>query len=250
MHRTCVWAHRGASGYAPENTLPAFLLAVEQGADGIELDVQMTRDGELVVIHDETVDRVSGIHGHVKDMSLEELKLLNVNRTHPEYANAWIPTLREVYQALMSYNITINVELKTGIIWYPDLEEKVVKLTEEMGLNDRVIYSSFNHGSIVKIRKLAPQAKTAILYSDVLVNTVEYAENLGVNAIHPAVYHMRMADFMEEWVKSNLDVNVWTVNESKDMKEFMQAGVHAVITNFPDKAVAVRETISLFPPQL
>ena len=92
-----VWAHRGASAYAPENTLEAFRLGAEQGADGVELDVQLSKDGQLVVIHDETIDRVSDGHGYVRDYSLEELKKFVFNKTHPEYADARIPTLGEVY---------------------------------------------------------------------------------------------------------------------------------------------------------
>ena len=97
---TKVWAHRGASAYAPENTLEAFLLAAEQGADGVELDVQLTKDGEMVVVHDEEIDRVSDGSGFVKDYTLAELKTLNFNKTHPEYQDVKIPTLREVYEAL------------------------------------------------------------------------------------------------------------------------------------------------------
>ena len=113
--KTKVWAHRGASAYAPENTLEAFLLAAEQGADGVELDVQLTKDGEMVVVHDEEIDRVSDGSGFVKDYTLAELKNLNFNKTHLEYQNVKIPTLREVYEALKPTGMTINVELKTGI---------------------------------------------------------------------------------------------------------------------------------------
>ena len=95
MERTLVWGHRGASGYAPENTIPAFEKAVELGADGIELDVQLTKDGELVVIHDETIDRVSDGSGWGKDFTYAKLIKHNFNRTHPEYEHAQIPTLEE-----------------------------------------------------------------------------------------------------------------------------------------------------------
>ena len=109
---TKIWAHRGASGYAPENTLESFELAIEQKADGIELDVQMTKDGELVVIHDETIDRTGNGTGRVQDHTLKELKALNFNKTHPEYASAKIPTLREVYELVKPSGITVNVEMK------------------------------------------------------------------------------------------------------------------------------------------
>ena len=131
---TKIWAHRGASGYAPENTLEAFALAVEQEADGVELDIQLTKDQRLVVIHDETLDRVSERHGYVKDFEWKELCKIPVNRTIPEYKEVFIPTLEDVYQLLKSSGLTVNVELKTGVIWYPQIEEKVLALTKEMGM--------------------------------------------------------------------------------------------------------------------
>ncbi len=244
MYSTKVWGHRGASAYAPENTIEAFKLAVEQGADGVELDVQMTKDGQLVVIHDETIDRVSNGSGLVKDYTLAELRNFTYNRLHPEYANAQIPTLEEVYRFLKPFGTLINVEMKTSIIWYEGLEEAVVKLTKEMGMEEQVLYSSFNHMSIEKVKKLDPQAHTAILYSEVMVDTVGYGEKSGVEALHPGVWHLKMDNLMEEWVNSSLKVNVWTVNEEEDMKTFMKAGVNAVITNYPDRALRVREELN------
>lgn len=239
--KTKVWAHRGASAYAPENTLEAFLLAAEQGADGVELDVQLTKDGEMVVVHDEEIDRVSDGSGFVKDYTLAELKNLNFNKTHLEYQNVKIPTLREVYEALKPTGMTINVELKTGIFWYKDLEKKVLELTKEMEMEDRVIYSSFNHYSIQQMKKIVPEAETAYLYSDVILNVAEYAKNTKVDGLHPAVYHVKMADFLKEYLGSNLNVRVWTVNEKADMKWLIDAGVTAIITNYPDMAVQIKK---------
>ena len=143
--KTKVWAHRGASAYAPENTLEAFRLGAEQGADGVELDVQLSKDGELVVIHDETIDRVSGGHGYVRDYTLEELRKLQFNKTHPEYQDVRIPTLGEVYDLLKPLGLEINVEIKTGIYFYPGIEEKLYLLEKEKGMQGKIIYSSFNH---------------------------------------------------------------------------------------------------------
>ena len=129
---TKVWAHRGASGYAPENTLEAFKKAEKMKADGVELDVQLTKDGELVVIHDETVDRVSGEKGFVKDYTLKELKRLNVSKHMPSYdKKTRIPTLDEVFDLLKNTEMTINIELKNGIVQYKNLEKKVLALVEE-----------------------------------------------------------------------------------------------------------------------
>ena len=140
-----VWAHRGASGYAPENTIESFGMAIEQGADGIELDVQLTKDDVLVVIHDEWIDRTSDGKGWVKDYTFEELRKFNYNRTCPKYEHAYIPTLREVYGLIKPTKLTINVEIKSGVVFYPEIERKVIALTREMGMEDRVLYSSFNH---------------------------------------------------------------------------------------------------------
>ena len=172
MERTLVWGHRGASGYAPENTMAAFEKAVELGADGIELDVQLTKDGELVVIHDETIDRVSDGSGWVKDYAYAKLIKHNFNRTHPEYEHAQIPTLEEVYALIKPTDLTINVEIKTGVVFYPEIEERVLDLTERMGLMERVIFSSFNHYTIQKIKEINPEAETGMLYSDGIINPV------------------------------------------------------------------------------
>ena len=143
---TEIFAHRGASGYAPENTMDAFKLAVKQGAEGIELDVQLSKDGIPVVIHDETIDRVTNGHGYVKDYTLEELKNFTIMKgKYQEYEHSKIPTLEEVLVYAKKENLTVNIELKTGIYWYPEIEEKTVDLVKKTKMEDLVIYSSFNH---------------------------------------------------------------------------------------------------------
>lgn len=240
---TKIFAHRGASAYAPENTVEAFALAMEQGADGIELDVQMTKDGQVVVIHDETIDRVSDGTGAVRDYTLEELKKFHFSNHMENYENAVIPTLKEVLDLIKSSNMLLNIELKTGIYWYPNLEEKTIELVKEAGMEDRVIYSSFNHYSIKKILELNPHAECAFLYSDVILNVDKYAKNAGVCGLHPAVYHLKMAEFLKEYQESGLKVRVWTVNKKEDMEKFIKADLEAVITNYPDKALEIRNAL-------
>lgn len=241
MSRTEIFAHRGASGYAPENTLEAFALAIEQGADGIELDVQLSRDGIPVVIHDETVDRVTDQTGWVKDYTLQELKELTVLKNKfPEYGQSKIPTLKEVLELVKPSGIQVNIELKTGIYWYPEIEKKVAEIAKEAGMKDKIIYSSFNHYSVQRMKEIVLDAETAYLYSDVILDVAEYARRTKVDGLHPAVYHVKMADFLAEYQKSGLQVRIWTVNEETDMKELMKAGVTAVITNYPDVAVRIR----------
>lgn len=214
--KTEVWAHRGASGYAPENTIEAFRMAAQLNADGVELDVQLTKDGELVVIHDERVDRVSDRVGYVKDYTLEELR----------------PT-----------GMKINIECKTGIFFYPGLEEKMVKLVEDMKMTDRIWCSSFNHESVLKVKQLCPAMKTGFLIADVIVNVADYSKRCGVDALHPALYHMQDESLIRKCRENGLAVHVWTVNETEDMKKLCRAGVEAIITNFPDNARNVVDSL-------
>ena len=238
---TEIFAHRGASGYAPENTLEAFRLAMEQGADGMELDVHLTKDGEVVVIHDETLDRTSNGHGNVRDYTLEELKKFSFHNHMEKYQGVQIPTLKEALNLVKNSRIKVNIELKTGIYWYEGIEEKTMDIVKTMGMEDRVIYSSFNHYSIQKVLEQNSDAETAYLFSDVPLNMEKYAKDTGVKGLHPAVYHLKMADFLETYMKSGLKVRVWTVNNKEDMKMFMDAGVDAVITNYPKVSVELRE---------
>ena len=214
-----VWAHRGASGYAPENTIESFGMAIEQGADGIELDVQLTKDDVLVVIHDEWIDRTSDGKGWVKDYTFEELRKFNYNRTCPKYEHADIPTLREVYGLIKPTKLTINVEIKSGVVFYPEIERKVIALTREMGMEDRVLYSSFNHYT---------------LYADGPIDVASYAKKHGANALHPALYNLQYPNYMQDAARNGLDVNTWTVNEKEHMALACRFGVNAIITNYPD----------------
>ena len=177
-----------------------------------------------------------------KVTTLKELKELTVLKNKfPEYSAAKIPTLEEVLDAVKASDIQVNIELKTGIYWYPEIEQKVADLVKKAGMEERVIYSSFNHYSIQQMKKIVPEAETAYLYSDVILNVAEYAKNTKVDGLHPAVYHVKMADFLKEYLGSNLNIRVWTVNEKADMKWLIDAGVTAIITNYPDMAVQIKK---------
>lgn len=236
-----VWAHRGASGYAPENTLAAFEKAVELGADGVELDIQLTKDDEIVVIHDEKIDRTSDGEGWVKDYTLEELRGFNYNRTKPEYEHADIPTMREVFELLKPTGLFINIEIKTGVIFYEKIEEKILALTKEMDMEDRVCYSSFNHYTVKRIHELKPDAEVGFLYADGPIDMPSYGEKHGGNALHPALYNLQYDGFIKECKEKGLKLNVWTVNEKEHMQLCCKYGVNAIITNYPDIAREVVE---------
>ena len=241
MEKVEVWAHRGASGYAPENTMEAFKLAVEMGADGIELDVQLTKDHEIVVIHDETLQRVCNGNGYVKDYTLEQLKGLNYNKTHPEYEKASIPMLREVLELLKDTDLKLNIELKTGVFFYPNIEQMVVDLVAEYGMQDRVWYSSFNHYSVKEVKRIQPSAKVGLLYGDGIYEPVDYALRFGAEAIHPYTVNLQYPQLMEKCRENGIKVHTWTANTFHDIRKCIQHGVDAVITNYPDKAKAIAE---------
>jgi len=234
-----IWAHRGASGYAPENTLEAFAFAEKMGADGVELDVQFTKDRQLVVIHDERIDRVSDGSGYVSDYTLEELREFNFNRIYPSCEHADIPTLQEVLELLAPTMLTVNIELKTGVNLYPGIERATVGLVHQMGMEKRVIYSSFNHESVMRAKELAPDSQTGFLCCDGILDMAEYAGIHGVTALHPAQYEMKYPGLVESCRKRGIKLHVWTVNDRDSIEQTVQMGVDAVITNYPDLAYEI-----------
>ena len=234
-----IYAHRGASGDAPENTLEAFELAVRQGAAGVELDVHLSRDGELVVAHDETVDRVSDGHGRLCDMTVCELKRLRFNRTHPEYAHATLPTLREVFELLRPTGLAVNVELKNSCIDYPGLERRCVELAAELDMTDRVLYSSFNHYSLLRVKALDAALPVGLLYEGTMVEPWRYAKALGADALHPHFTQLQAPNVTADAHAQGVRVNVWTPNAQEDIRFALEAGADIVITNYPERALAL-----------
>lgn len=235
---TEIWAHRGASAYAPENTIEAFLLAAGQGADGVELDVQLSADGELVVIHDETIDRTSDGSGKVVDLTLDELRRHDYNNHMAGYEGIQIPTLGEVFAALDETDMLINIEIKNSINFYPGIEKKVVDLIAEHDFAERVVISSFNHYSLKTVQQINPDLELGLLFADTLYLAWEYAAEFGAAAIHPALPYLQVNGVVEYAHAAGIDVNVWTVNEPEHLALCVAAGVDAIITNHPDRGIA------------
>jgi glycerophosphoryl diester phosphodiesterase len=135
------------------------------------------------------------------------------------------------------------VELKTGIIFYEGIEEKVLKLSKDMDFEDRVIYSSFNHYTIKKIKELNNKARTGLLYCDGWIGILEYAKKLGVTALHPCSYNLQYENLIEECKKENIRLHVWTVNEGDEMNFLYKNKVDSIITNYPDVARGIRNNL-------
>ena len=299
-------AHRGYSGKFDENTMLAFKKAIEYKADGIETDVQLSKDGVPIIIHDETLDRTTNGHGFVNDYNLDELKIFktkSVPRVQALKTDALeemehlkaktleeaqdiddeqyeksslsnlsddnkntlkvgeytieeveyfqkkdgeeIPTLRELLELVAHSNLKVlNLELKNSVIEYKGLEEKVLTLIDEFNLRDRVIISSFNHMSLVKIRKLEKQEIKKIgnkttnkriilgaLTDSTLVNVPKYLKDISVECYHPYFPSILNKVYMEEIKNAGIKVNPYTVNEMEDMKKVIGGGVHSIITN-------------------
>jgi len=239
-----VQAHRGASAYRPENTLEAFSLAIEQGADGIEIDVHVTKDGHIVVAHDERLERVSNGTGFITDYTLAELKSLNFNKPFPDQPACAIPTLEEVYALIKETALILNVELKANKFLYPELSEKLIRTEREYDMSGRIIYSSFNHYSLKPLKQIDPAVKIGLLYSTGLVDPWVYANYLSADAIHP---HYAAITALPETVsrcrENGVMVNVWTVDDPQMITHMFKCGVDAVITNKPDVALECRKNL-------
>lgn len=234
-----IFAHRGYSGKYPENTMIAFKKALECGVDGIELDVQLTKDGEVVIIHDETIDRTTTGKGFVVDYTYEELEKFDASFKFKDLGFNKIPTLREYFQLVKDYDIVTNVELKTGINEYLGIEEKVWELIKEYNLEEKVIISSFNHFSVMRMKKIAPQLKYGFLSEDWIIDAGKYTHSHGVQCYHPRFNNL-VPNVIKELKKYNLEINTWTVNLEEDMRYLYSNNIDVIITNYPELAQEIK----------
>lgn len=240
---TLIYGHRGYAAHYPENTMISFKEAADAGADGIELDVHFTKDGELVVIHDAKVDRTTDGHGYVQDFTLEDLKKLNAANLSNTIEFAGIPTLREVMDWLKTNHLLLNIELKNIDLPYPGLEESVIGMIREYEMEKRVILSSFNHYSMVYCHRLAPDIETAPLYRDGLYMPWVYASSIRAKGIHPK-YKAVPNPLIKECMEAGIAVRPYTVNREPDMRRLLEVGCTAFITDDPAKAVQLRNSLS------
>ncbi|MDQ7093077.1 glycerophosphodiester phosphodiesterase [Desulfosporosinus sp. PR] len=229
-----ILGHRGAAGTFPENTLLSFAKALELGVDGLEFDVQLSRDGEVVICHDERVDRTSDGVGWVKDFTLKELKMLNFGVSFGVAAP--LPTLAELLEMTAGKSLILNVEIKTGLIAYPGIVRKVVDLLEKRQVTQDSIISSFEHKTIIEVIRDHPHVPTGLLYDCGMISPWLYAQNLGANYLHP-YYAFASPEMVQESHLRGINVHTWTVDETWEMERVMNSGVDMVITNYPERFV-------------
>ncbi len=219
--------------------MPAFQRALELGAGGIELDVHLSADGFLVVTHDETLERTSNGKGMVKDKTLDELKALDFGSWFSnEFRNERIPTLEEVLWLISGWDGLLNIEIKNGPVFYPGIEKAVADAVLKYNRTNRTIVSSFNHYSLVDIRKYEPEIKTAPLYMAGLYKPWEYARSMGAAAIHPLFYNI-VPELMKGCKENSIMVSPFTVDQPEYIRQIAAAGVDGIITNVPDIALKI-----------
>ena len=247
LKRVGIWAHRGCSMMNPENTLLAFKKAAElDGITGIEFDVQLTKDGEIVVIHDERVDRTTDGTGNVRDYTLAELKKLSITGDDDSYR---IPTLREVLELLKPYcmnkGLKLNIELKNSVVRYESMEQKVIDMVSEYDIESYVVYSSFNHDSIGLVRQLKADADVAYQAGD-YHRCMDGIRKYGGTTIHPAQWGMPVNKTDVEAIqKAGMRVRMWNGSEplygqcrtlpDMDLREYCRLGATDIFTNAPER---------------
>ena len=237
-----IFAHRGASAHAPENTLAAFELALDQDADAIELDAKLSADGRVVVIHDPTVDRTTGSRGRVKDLTFAQLRSLDAGSLFSErYRGGKIPALEEVFEAVGKRTF-INVELTNYSSPHDALVETVCSLVKHFGLQKHVMFSSFFASNLSKARAYLPEVPRGLLAFNGWLGA--WARSFGFNFGRYQALHPSLKDVTSQQVQRvhrlNRRIHVWTVNAAEDMHRLFRWGVDAIFTDDPQLAVQVR----------
>ena len=239
-----ILGHRGYCGRYPENTMLSFQKAIETGADGIELDVHETKDGELVVIHDETVDRTTDGHGSICELTLAEIRKLNANMRYIQYGHCPIPTFDEYCAWAKENRIFTNIEIKTDSVAYPDIEQKVWDMIVKHGLEKLVLFSSFNHLTMLKMKEVAtvdiPIGALVFRLGGIRVAPGDICREFGFDAYHPEAVMLNEIN-VKNLKDNGIAVNVWSVDDYKTYKKLHDLGCDIIITDYPAEAMEWRK---------
>ncbi len=239
--KTLVFGHRGASAYAPMNTLPAFELAAELGADGVELDVHRSVDGHAVILHDFTVDGTTDGKGDIRQMTLAQIKQLDAGSwKDAQFVRARVPTLDEVFEAV-GHKYFINVEIKSQSFRTDGVEQVVAHVIHRHNMAERVIVSSFNPLALRRFYNIAPNIPLGYLTApDISLFTRLYGFGMQYQAYHP--YEKTITPSMiATMAKRGVIVNTWTVNNPERARELARMGVSVIISDKPD---VIRDAIN------
>lgn len=239
--RTRNFAHRGFKGEFPENTMLAFEEAYKAGADGIELDVRLTRDKEVVIFHDENVDRLTEGKGTVDSYTLKELQAFKIkDPKRPDLMEQTIPTLADYLNWVKDTPLLTNIELKTKDEKDRELEEKVAELIRRHGMQSKLIVSSFYQDRLERIISQLPEVQTALLVPHFNETVITDSKNLPVDFIHLKAVSVT-PEVVEEAHRHGKAISTWTVNDYEDMKKMNELVLFAIITDFPDRLKALQK---------
>jgi len=240
---TLIIGHRGYKAKYIENTRESFLEALKAGADGIELDVHLTKDGEVVVFHDFDLYPRTKESSYIFEYTLEDLKKIELENHHS------IPTLREVLEDLVQYKenfsrskIMLNVELKAGSQMYPGIEEKVMTLCYDKLDYNEVIFSSFDHQCLVKIKSSDKRAQIGVLTTAALVEPWLYIKRIKGDYYHPHYLSLSEKN-LKEMIQNKLLINTYTLNDLTLGKQLMKSGIHMIITDEVEKMLDMRKEV-------
>ena len=239
--RTKIFAHRGVRKYHAENTMTAFKAAEAMGLDGIELDVQRTADGQLVICHDENLTRLTGQDLWLKDLTYQELSQLNVAHYFPGSPHESAPLLDEFLSWLKTSSMVVNLELKNTVIPYEGMEEEVLALVDRHGLRDRAIISSFSLESAALFKRLAPDMDVGFLYQKMLPSVVGKVLRHGLDAIHPLYANQLWPWLIRQAHRQGLKVRIWTVNHPLFIKNALRRGADVIMTDDPQLVLSIRD---------
>ena len=222
-------AHRGLAGLYPENTMLSFEKCLEYKPDAIELDVQMTKDGELVIFHDEDLKRTTGCDGWLKDFTLAELKSLDPSNGF-DIHNQKIPTLDEYFELVAERNIITFVEMKNSFVLYPGLEEKTLQCIDRHNMRSKVIIYSANHYSVMTFKTIAPDVKTCFPFDNWIFDYGEYCEKRKIKYAIP-YYKAMTAELIDDFLKHGVQVYPWTIDDTSEMHHILNMGADGMLTN-------------------
>ncbi len=238
--RPLIIGHRGASGEAPENTLAAFRLAVEQGADLVETDVHLTSDGVLVAIHDHTLDRTTDGHGLVGALTLSQIRRLDAGSWFdPRYAGERVPTLDDLLEWAAG-RVPVAVEIKNGPIYYPQIEDRIVEALRRHDMIRSAIVISFDHSAVLRAKRLCPDLLGGVLFAGTPVRPSSLALHARADILLPHWAGLTR-EMVQEAHSRSLGVSPWVVDNREEMAWVLELGVDAIATNHPGRLLALLE---------
>ena len=223
------FAHRGVMTLQPENTMSAFRLALDTGADGIETDVHLTKDGELVLIHDESLERTTDGSGLVSSYTLDELRRFNAGVRFSQ--QEVIPTLQELLELVRDESIRLNLEVKTDVLRYVGIESRLLDIIDSSDINpSRILFSSFNHETVHRLKKSRPDIEAAILLAQPLYDTVGYLESVGADSVHPHIDRITDEE-IQSLQRHGVPVRPYTIKTEAQLERCQALQVDAIFVN-------------------